>query len=163
MVLSPMMQIAAKLAQQFAPQIINGASNLVSSASAATNANYKYQCPSCKKIGNYGDVTNFSHLICECGYHFPCISGATRCTCGSLLFPESTTQEVVGCDQCLRSWKTKSNQKIFGDCRCHRTFEVRPNEQNYVTDCCATPLGSLNPVPYKQQEPRVPSEAERNR
>jgi uncharacterized C2H2 Zn-finger protein len=165
-----MMQIAAKLAQQFAPQIINGASNLISSNSSSSkessisgHPSENFRCPNCNKIGNFGDVSHYTHLLCDCGFEFPCKSGGTRCTCRSLLFPASMNQEIVRCDRCAKSWKTKTDYKNFGQCRCGNSFEIRSAEKMNTTDCCKTPLGQLTPVVYKAQEPRVLSEAERNR
>ena len=166
MVLSPMMQIISKLAQQFGPDLVVRGSDLLSSSSSKhspSTSSTHFRCPKCNSVGNFGDVSGYTHLICSCDYKFPCQSGGTRCACGVLLFPATQTQEIVRCDACFKSWKTKSNQREFGKCRCQKVFEVKPEEKHHVTECCDTPLGQLANIPYKAQEPRVPSEAERNR
>jgi hypothetical protein len=163
MVLSPIMQVAATLAEKLAPQIISGASDFISSNYSSAKSRHHFCCPSCNRVGRFGDTSSYTHLICDCGYEFPCRSGGTRCTCGTLLFPASQSQELVYCDRCCTSWKTKSNKKVFGKCRCHNNFEVSPQDKLDVTSCCNTPLGQLSHISYKTQEPRVPSEAERNR
>ena len=169
MVLSPMMQILSKLAQQFGPDLVVRGSDLLSSSgststsSSAQKSSTHFKCPKCNHIGNYGDVSAYSYLICKCQFKFPCVNGTTRCTCGKLLAPANFSQEVVGCDVCFKTWKTKSNLREFGDCKCKRTFEIRPGERHYTTDCCNTVMSQLKPVVFKTHEPRVPSEAERNR
>lgn len=160
MVLSPMMQIVSKLAQQFAPQIISGVSDLVSSNSS-TNTSHHFKCPKCNRIDNYGDIKGITHLICKCNHHFPCISGSTRCSCGCLLFPATSTQDIIQCDQCPKIWKIKSSKTELGLCTCKNVFNILPEEKNFETECCKRILSSLPKIPYKSQEPRILSEAEK--
>lgn len=163
MVLSPIMQVAAIIAEKLAPQIISSASDFISSTYSSAKSSQHFCCPSCNRVGRFGDASSCTQLICDCGYEFPCRSGGTRCTCGSLLFPASHSQELVHCDRCSNSWKTRSNKRAFGKCRCRNFFEVSPQDKLNVTSCCNIPLGQLSLISYKTQEPRVPSEAERNR
>lgn len=171
MVLSPMMQIAAKLAQQFAPHIINGADKLFSGSAdtptrgnpSSINTSNHFLCPKCKVVREFIDVQSSEQLICSCGHTFPRIDGFIRCECGILLFPSTSEQQLLLCTKCSRPWKIKNTSDLFVQCSCNNFYEYQKSLEDSVTQCCETELWCPTFIPYRAAEPRVPSEAERNR